>query len=312
MDESLIFNFNENENKKITDIEFEIDYIFNILIQSKQTDVIKKKLLNLIELININPVITYNKLIKDFNKYFYKEIKNLYKDVNIEIRNLVETLLKKFFELSLKRDVKNIITEKIYLLIIESSNGLKFVKDLNIIHGNLCLLKAISYKRDFFKLKYKEILEFIFNLTKIKNDIIQEKIIENISHFCKLNIEVFLTNFFVKFNEYLKKEFNNNKNRKIKNLILKCFGELSLIIENKDFIKNIVEIIGKDMKNTINISSIECMSNLIKINSKIFFENILLDKILLNIFKNGFSKAHQNFMENLLNLYINNSNNENH
>ena len=311
MDESLIFNFNENENKKITDIEFEIDYIFNILIQSKETDVIKKKLLKLIELIKINPVITYNKLIKDFNKYFYEVIKNLYKNINIDIRNIIETLLKHFFELSLKRDIKNIITEKIYLLIIQNSNGLRVEKDLNIIHGILCLLKAISYKRDFFILKYKEILEFIYNLTKIKNDIIQEKIIENISHFCKLNIEVFLTNFFVKFYEYLKTEFNNNKNRKIKDLILKCFGELSLIIENKDFIKNIVEIIGKDMKNTINISSIECMSNLIKIHSKIFFENILLDKILLNIFKNGFSKAHQNFMENLLNLYINNSNNEN-
>ena len=47
MDDSLIFNFNENENKKITDIEFEIDYIFNILIQSKETDVIKKKIIKI-------------------------------------------------------------------------------------------------------------------------------------------------------------------------------------------------------------------------------------------------------------------------
>ena len=311
MDDSLIFNFNEKENKKITDIENDIDYIFNILNQSKETDIIKNMLLNLIELININPVITYNKLIKDFNKYFYKVIKNLYKDVNIEIRNLVETLLKKFFELSLKRDVKNIITEKIYLLIIESSNGLKFVKDLNIIHGNLCLLKAISYKRDFFKLKYKEILEFIFNLTKIKNDIIQEKIIENISHFCKLNIKIFQENFFEKFKKYLKENFSNNKNRKIKNLILKCFGELSLIIKKQDFIEDIIIIIEKDMENIINISGIECINNLIKNYSKIFFEKISLEKILLNIFKIGFSKAHKKFIENLLNLKEDNSNYDN-
>ena len=314
MDDSLIFNFNDNENETITDIEYEIDVILNTLNQSKETDIIKKNLLNLIELININPVITYNKLIKDFNKYFYEVIKNLYKDINIDIRNLIESLLTNFFELSLKRDIKNINTEKIFSLILQNTNGLKIVKDLNIIHGILCLLKAISFKTDFFILKYNQILEFICNLTIIKNDIIQEKIIENISHFCKLNVKEFQKNFFEKFFKYLIDSFKYNKNRKIKNLILKSFGELSLIIDKEVFILKINEIIiliAKDMENIINISGIECISNLIKNYSNIFFEKISFEKILLNIFKIGFSKAHKNFLENLLNLYKNNSNDNN-
>ena len=296
-------------------IEFQIESIFkndDRLVKEQK----KCAWINLLsEFIKNSPVITYNKLIETFHEFF-KLIKHNYKHKDENIRNSISFLVNQFLHLLNNRDysIKETYTKNIYSIIEENiqNKDIEYM-DVNVIHGIILLIRAITVRREFFNEKYKTVMEFFFNLRNSKNILIQKTIIELIPYFGDYLNEVFSKYFFNEFSVFFIQLYLSKPNPIIRNAILKSLGKLSTVMTKDIFsniIQDIINIIEADFKKEniiVNLAEIECLSNLLVKYSNEILSKIPLNMMLNQIFKTGFYESHVKFLTELLSVFDENS-----
>ena len=296
-------------------IKADIDKIGNnclnndILIQKK---VIYLKIL--IEFILSSPMVSFNKMMKMQN-FLIKLILIYYKDNYIEMRRTISDLSFYFFSLMENREnnMKENYFKIIYELIIKNfkNQNLRNIKndsDIFIIHGSILLIKSIIIMKEFFSEKSNEILEILFRLKDSKYLPIKNKIIEyipDLTDYLINNIKL-----LEKFCDFLIDEYISNKDNTTNTLILSSLEKLSTKIP-KDFFEfradKIILCLKKkfeDKNYKIKIDEVECLSELLTNYYDSILSKISLNTIFDKIFECGFNQVHVNFLQKLINIYL--------
>ena len=266
----------------------------------------------LIEFINSSPTVSFNKMTKT-DSFLMKLILIYYKDSHIEMRKIISDLTFSFFSLIENREnnVKENYFKIIYDLIINNFKNIKNSKndnDVFIIHGSILLIKSIIIMKEYFNGKSNEILEilFIFKDSKylpIKNNIIEY--IPDLTDYLINNIKL-----LERFCDFLIDEYISNKDQLTNTLILSSLEKLSTKIPKEFFEYRAEKIIlclkkkFEDKNYIIKRDEVECLSELLTNYYDSILKKISLNSIFEKIFECGFNDVHVNFLQKLINIYL--------
>ena len=285
---------------------------------------IKKKVIYLellIEFINSSPTVSFNKMMKT-DSFLMKLILIYYKDSYIEMRKIISDLTFSFFSLIGNREnnIKENYFKIIYDLIIKNfqNQNIKNKKDDDetfILHGSILLIKSIIIIKEYFNGKSNEILEILFRFKDSKYLPIKNKIIEyipDLTDYLINNIKL-----LEKFCDFLIDEYISNKAQLTNNLILSSLEKLSTKIPKEFFEYRAEKIIlclkkkFEDKNYIIKRDEVECLSELLTNYYDSILKKISLGSIFDKIFECGFNDVHVNFLQKLINIYLELDKNEN-
>ena len=295
------------------DIKTNIDEIGNKCL-SNEIKINKKVILLeiLITFIKGAPMVSFNKMMKT-ESFLMKLILIYYKDSYFDMRKIISDLTYYFFSLIENRDnnIKKNYFKIIYDLIInnfKNSNNNKKPNDndIFIIHGSILLIKSIIIMKEFFNEKSNEILEILFKFKNSKYLPIKNRIIEYIP-----DLTDYLINnkiLFEKFCDFLIDEYISNKDEYTNTLILSSLEKLSLKIPKEFFeyrAEKIIICLKKKFENKkyiIKRDEVECLSELLTNYHNSIMKKIPLNLIFEKIFECGFNETHVNFLQKLINI----------
>ena len=273
----------------------------------------------LIEFIHSSPTVSFNKMMKT-ESFLMKIILIYYKDAYLEMRKIISDLTYSFFSLIENREnnTKENYFKIIYELITNNFKKIRNIKsddDTYIIHGSILLIKSIILMKEYFKGKSNEILEilFLFKDSKylpIKNNIIEY--IPDLTDYLINNIKL-----LEKFCDFLIDEYISNKDNLTNSLILTSLEKLSTKIPKEFFEYRAEKIIlclkkkFEDKNYIIKRDEVECLSELLTNYYESILKKISLNSIFDKIFECGFNDVHVNFLQKLINIYLEEDKNDN-
>ena len=306
-------------------IENLIDGIFEKLSTNLNDYKIKYSYIHLlIEIIKNSPTVSYNKIIEKNNSDIILKILNYYQDSELKIRESIGKLIESFSIMFNNRGefTKNNFYDLIYKNLFNSYK--KYLeKNNNIPHNTnystgFILIIISSFQNSYFKneIKYRELCEILMKNTLTKNTNIKIYFFEVLSILAKINPTIFEKDYSKKVFDYIRSNLNP-KDAVLRRKIIKCIGELIIILSYEsispylnDIIQYLKILVFERKKNYEVI--FECLSQILKSQNGLYIEDILKNfdiyLILPRMFLTGITNGHLNYILELLSIFHDTSN----
>ena len=275
----------------------------------------KYAMIKLLSVIIYNsPTISYNKITDKSTFEIFLKVLDNFKDNKEEIRKSIGDLIGKFFIMLNNRDKKTKYekTKNIYERI--NKQFVKYITDNNppsnhhIVDGWALALSNFSLQKDFIKKKFEDIMTLILACRNSKSTQIKITILNFLPFIAQCDIDKYVKEYSHLIVKFMIELLTPKQNQDVRNALFYSFGQFSKFLPKTDnFISlynKVIDVISQCFeKDIIDLSILECLSNILKYYREEVKARININEILSKMFKIGFSQSHMHLIQQILYSY---------
>ena len=265
-----------------------------------------------------SPTISYNKITDKSTFEIFLKILDNFKDNKEEIRKAVGSLIGKFFIMISNRDKRTKTEKTVEIYERINYHFTKHINDNNpptsypIVDGWVTALMHFEPCKGFIKSQFESIMSLVLSCKSSKNNQIKITIINFLPFIADCYLDKYCKEYSHLVFKFMLDLLTPKQNTELRSALFTSFGAFSRILPKEDkyinLYNNVINFIIQCFeRDIIDLSILECLSEIMKHYREEVKARINVNDILSKMFRLGFSKSHMHLIQQMLYTYGENS-----